>query len=45
MQSVSYLVITKTAQDVVRAETLFSNFIAEHNLLFLIADHFNKLNV
>ena len=29
--------------DVTRAEVLFSNFIAEHNLSFLVADCFTKL--
>ena len=43
LQSVSDFVVTKSDQDVIRAETLFSNFIAEHNLPFLIADHLNKL--
>jgi hypothetical protein len=30
---------TKSVDQVTRAETLFSNFVAEHNLPFTISDH------
>ena len=30
-------------ESVTRAEVLFANFIAEHNLPFLLADHFTRL--
>ena len=30
-------------EDVIRSETLFTNFVAEHNLPFAMADHFTRL--
>ena len=30
-------------KDVIRSETLFTNFVAEHNLPFAVADHFTRL--
>ena len=33
----------KGDDDVITSETLFSYFIAEHNLPFTVADHFSKL--
>jgi hypothetical protein len=33
---------TKSVDQVTRAETLFSNFVAEHNLPFTISDHFRS---
>ena len=30
-------------EDVIRSETLFTNFVAEHNLAFAVADHFTRL--
>ena len=29
--------------DVIRSETLFTNFVAEHNLPFAVADHLTRL--
>ena len=34
---------TRLDDKVIRAETLFSQFVAEHNLPFLVADHFTPL--
>lgn len=42
-KSVTDFLVTKTDESVIRAETLFSMFIAEHNLAFAVADHFTKL--
>ena len=35
--------MNKDYQLVIKAETLFSNFIAEHNLPFAVANHFTRL--
>ena len=40
---VSTFFVNKDDQLVIKAETLFSNFIAEHNLPFAVADHFTRL--
>jgi hypothetical protein len=33
----------KFDSQLIMAETLFSNFVAEHNLPFVVADHFTQL--
>ena len=35
--------VDKKSSSVILSETLFSNFVAEHNLPFSLADHFTKL--
>ena len=42
-KSMDSFVENKKLSKVILAETLFSNFIAEHNLAFSLADHFTKL--
>ena len=34
--------VDKKSSSVILSETLFSNFVAEHNLPFSLADHFTK---
>ena len=42
-KSITNFVDYKKSSSVVLSETLFSNFVAEHNLPFSLADHFTKL--
>jgi hypothetical protein len=42
-KSITNFVDDKKSSSVILSETLFSNFVAEHNLPFSLADHFTKL--
>ena len=39
----NYFTANADTEDVIRSETLFTNFVAEHNLAFAVADHFIRL--
>ena len=41
-KSITNFVDDKKSSSVILSETLFSNFVAEHNLPFSLADHFTK---
>ena len=41
-KSITNFVDDKKSSSVILFETLFSNFVAEHNLPFSLADHFTK---
>ena len=41
--SINHFMLKKGNNDIITSETLFSYFIAEHNLPFTVTDHFSKL--
>ena len=42
LKSIAAFVMTNADEDVIRAETIFSNLVAEHNVPLLLADHFTN---
>ena len=38
-----FFTVNADTEDVIRSETLFTHFVAEHNLPFAVADHFTRL--
>ena len=41
--SINHFMLKKGNDDIITSETVFSYFIAEHNLPFTVTDHFSKL--
>ena len=39
----NFFTMNADTEDVIQSETLFTNFVAEHNLPFAVADHFTRL--
>ena len=39
----NFCILNADTEDVIRSETLFTNFVAEHNLPFAVTDHFTRL--
>ena len=39
----NFFTVNADTEDVIRNESLFTNFVAEHNLPFAVADHFTRL--